>query len=149
MLSSLCADYSYRWEAVMACFETAVRTAPMIGENATSASAKWVVMLRNFTFPVIWWAFMWCSFQFHEILGHPGASGNGAALGNVLTIFIAMNSFHYLSGINMQPSSGLMLCQYACVQPLWNRTAYFKVRHFLQSMRIDFLLAVDIKKDKE
>lgn len=101
----------------MACFETA----PMTEVNATSSSAKWVVMLRNFTFPVIWWAFMWHSFQFHGILGHPGASGNGAALGSVLTIFVGIKNFHYFSGVNMQPSSGLTLCQYTCVQSLWKR----------------------------
>lgn len=115
--------------------------------ECTSTSAKWEVMLRNFTLPVIWWAFMWCSFQFHEILGHPGASRSGAAFGSVM-IFISMKNFHYLSGVNMQPFSGLTLCQYTCVQSLWNqRIAYFKVRHFLHSMHIDFLLAVDVKKD--
>lgn len=54
---------------------------------------------------------MWRSFQFHEVLGQPGASGNGAALGSVLTIFIGMKNIHYLSGVNVQPSSGLMLGQ--------------------------------------
>lgn len=110
-----------------------------------SASAKWMVKLKNFTFSVIWWAFMWRSFQFHEVLGHPGASGNGAALGSALTIFIGVKNFHYFSGVNVQPSSGLMPCQYAYVQSLWNKTAYLKIRHCLLSMHIDFLLAVDIK----
>jgi len=35
------------------------------------------------------------------------ASGNGAALGSVLTIFIGMKSFHYLSVVNIQLSSVL------------------------------------------
>lgn len=46
------------------------------------------------------------------------ASGNDAALGSVLTIFIGMKDFHYLFVVNMQPSSVLALCQYARVQSL-------------------------------
>lgn len=57
----------------MVCVETAVKAASMIGVNATNSSAKWVVMLRNFTFPVICRAFMWSNFQCHETLSHPGS----------------------------------------------------------------------------
>jgi len=57
----------------MGCFETVVKAASMIGVNDTSSSAKQVTMLRNFTFPVICQAFMWCSFQFYETWGHLGS----------------------------------------------------------------------------
>lgn len=69
----------------------------------------------------------------------PEVSGNGAALGSVLTILVGMKNFHYLSVVNMQPSSVLTWCQY-------RRTASLKVRMFLQNMHIDFfpfLLTVD------
>lgn len=69
----------------------------------------------------------------------PEVSGNGAALGSVLTILVGMKNFHYLSVVNMQPSSVLTWCQY-------RRTASLKVRMFRQNMHIDFfpfLLTVD------
>lgn len=75
----------------------------------------------------------------------PEVSGNGAALGSVLTILVGMKNFHYLSEVNMHPSSVLTWCQY-------RRTASLKVRMFLQNMHIDFfpfLLTVDIKEDRE
>lgn len=81
----------------MACFETAVKAASMVGVNATSSSAQWAVILRNFTFPVIHLAFIWGSFQFHENI--PEASWNGAALGSALTIFIGTMNFHYITSL--------------------------------------------------